>query len=129
MAAKKYLGIRFQFTAKDPEGFFVDLDSDPYKEIKSDLTHLLFTPIGQRIRKPNFGSKLIQNIFQQNDDITYTDIKLELESLIKKYFPGVTITEMEIKKTDDDIHGANVSIKYQIDEGDYRTFDSIDITL
>jgi phage baseplate assembly protein W len=126
---RKYLGIRFPFTAKDSESFFIDLDYDPYKEIKSDLTHLLFTPKGQRLRNPSFGTRLIELIFEPNDSITYTDIKIELQSVINKYFPGVTLLEFTVSKATDDIHGGVVNLKYQIDEGTYKTFDSITINL
>lgn len=126
---RKYLGIRFPFTAKDSEAFFIDLDYDPYKEIKSDLTHLLFTPKGQRLRNPSFGTRLIELIFEPNDSITYTDIKIELQSAMNKYFPGVTLLELTVSKATDDIHGGIVNLKYQIDEGTYKTFDSITINL
>ena len=126
---RKYLGIRIPFTAKDDEKFFIDLEYDPYLEIKSDLIHLLFTPIGQRLRNPSFGTKLIQYIFEPNDSITYIDIKIELQEIMKKYFPGVTLLELTVLASDNDSHGAKVEMKYEIDEGVYKTFDSIIINL
>lgn len=129
MTTKKYYGIRFPFTAKDDEMFFIDLESNPYQEIKSDLTHLLFTPIGQRIRKPNFGSKLIEFIFEQKDNRTLTDIKLEMQQCVSKYFPGVTILELTVEEDTETGKTAIINVKYQIDEGDYKTFDSLTVTI
>ena len=126
---RKYYGIRFPFTAKDDEKFYVDADFNPYKEIKSDLTHLLFTPVGQRLRNPSFGTKLIEYIFEPNDSKTYTDIKIEMQEVMKRYFPGVTLLELVVTKSDNDSYQANISLKYQIDEGSYTTFDSINLTL
>lgn len=126
---RKYYGLRLPFTAKDDEKFYVDMEYNPYAEIKSDLLHLLFTPIGQRLRNPSFGTRLIEYIFEPNDDKTYTDIKIELQEIIKKYFPGITLLELTVIESKDDIHGTVVTIKYQIDEGSYITFDSITITL
>lgn len=126
---RKYLGIRFPFTAKDSEAFYVDADYNPYVEIKSDLTHLLFTPKGQRLRNPSFGTKLLEYIFEQNDDKTYTDIKTEMQEIMKNYFPGIKLLELTVVKSTIDMYGANIDLKYEIDEGSYKTFDSININI
>jgi phage baseplate assembly protein W len=126
---RKYLGIRFPFTAKDSEAFYVDMDYNPYLEIKSDLTHLLFTSKGQRLRNPSFGSRLLEYIFEPNDNKTYTDIKIEMQEVMKKYFPGITLLELNVTKGDSTLYGANINLKYEIDEGSYKTFDSINITI
>ena len=126
---RKYLGIRLPFTAKDSEAFFIDADYNPYAEIKSDLIHLLFTPKGQRLRNPSFGTKLLEYIFEPNDSKTYVDIKLEMQEVIKKYFPGLTILDLTVLKSETEVYGANVELKYEIDEGSFKTFDSININL
>lgn len=126
---KKYLGIRFPFTSKDSESFFVDMDYDPYKEIKSDLTHLLFTPKGQRVRNPNFGTNILKYIFEPNDDKTMTDIKIELQEVINKYFPGLKLLEINIDRDEEAVKDITVDIKYEIDEGIYKTLDNIKIKL
>ena len=127
---KKYYGIRLPFTAKDDENFFIDIDSNPYAEIKSDLLHLLFTPVGQRLRNPTFGSKLIRYIFEPNDDQTVTDIKMEMKEMIKKYFPGIVLTDLKVnKEINNQKEEINITIDYRIDEGVYVTFDSINIKL
>lgn len=126
---RKYYGLRFPFTAKDNEKFYIDCEYDPYAEIKSDLMHLLFTPTGQRIRDLQFGTKLIEYIFEPNDDKTYVDIKIELQEVVKKFLPGVTILELNVTNENNEAHGAKVNIKYEIDEGNYKTFDTLEITL
>ena len=126
---RKYLGIRFPFTAQDPEGFFVDMDYDPYKEIKSDLMHLIFTPKGQRLRMPTFGTNLIQYIFEPNDDKSYTDMKVEVQESIKKFIPNVTITSLTVSGSTTDGYTADIQIKYDIDEGSFITSDSITTSL
>lgn len=126
---RKYLGIRFPFTAKDSEGFFVDLDYNPYAEIKSDLIHLLFTQKGTRLRNPSFGTNLPRYIFEPNDQKTMTDIKIEIQESIKKYFPGINIEQFEITKEESGSHGLNIKLKYSIDEGTLMTTDEISINL
>lgn len=126
---RKYIGIRFPFTAKDSEAFYVDAEYNPYSEIKSDLIHLLFTPKGQRLRNPSFGTRLIEYLFEQNDNKTYTDIKIEMQETIDKYFYGLKILELNVSKNKEEVYGANIELKYEIDEGAYKTFDSININL
>ena len=126
---RKYLGLRFPFTAKDSEAFFIDADYNPYAEIKSDFIHLLFTPKGQRLRNPSFGTRLLEYIFEPNDSKTYTDIKLEMQEVVKRYFPGLTILDLIVLKNTNEVYGANVELKYEIDEGSFKTFDSININL
>lgn len=125
--SNKYLGIRFPFTAKDDNGFFVDMDNNPYYEVKNDLMHLIFTPIGTRLRKPNFGSHLIEYIFEQKDNVTYGQIKEELQRLINKYFPTITIDY--IKVTTDENNEKYVSLKYTVAEGTFTTSDEINISI
>lgn len=129
MSNNKYYGIRFPFTAKDDERFFIDMENNAYQEIKSDLIHLLFTPIGQRVRNPSFGSKLIRFVFEQNDQKTYSDIKIEIQQCISRYFPGLTITELSVDEDKETSKSAIIKVNYEIDEGDYKTFDSFTISI
>lgn len=129
MSNNKYYGIRFPFTAKDDERFFIDMENNAYQEIKSDLIHLLFTPIGQRVRNPSFGSKLIRFVFEQNDQKTYSDIKIEIQQCISRYFPGLTITDLSVDEDKETSKSAIIKVNYEIDEGDYKTFDSFTISI
>jgi phage baseplate assembly protein W len=126
---KKYLGIRFPFTSIDAEGFFIDLDYSPHKEIKSDIIHLLFTPKGQRFMMPDFGTRLLEFIFEPKDDITMVDIKIEIEEAIKKFIPGVKMTDLKVSESDNEDYTANVELKYIIDEGNIKTKDIININI
>ena len=126
---RKYLGIRFPMTAKDSEAFFIDADYNPYAEIKSDLTHLLFTSKGQRLRNPSFGTKLLEYIFEPSDSQSYVDIKNEIQEVMKNYFPGIKLLELNVTKNTNDVYGVTVDLKYEIDEGSYKTFDSININI
>lgn len=125
---KKYLGIRFPFTASDGEGFYIDMDYNPYKQIKSDLMHLIMTPKGSRIRKPEFGTNLLTYIFEPMDNKTNIDIKLELQESINKYFPGIMLVSVDFNE-DVENSGILVKIEYQINEGNFDTIDSFEITI
>lgn len=123
---RKYLGIKFPFTSKDPEKFFVDMEYNPYREIKNDLMHLLLTKKGQRIRKSSFGTNLLDYIFEPNDEKTKTDIKIEMQTVIEKYFPGIQIGDFNLVI---DGNTTTLEIKYEINEGTYKTFETMTINI
>lgn len=123
---RKYLGIKFPFTSKDPEKFFVDMEHNPYREIKSDLMHLLLTKKGQRIRKSGFGTSLLDYIFEPNDEKTKTDIKIEMQTVIGKYFPGIELSDFNLINSD---NTTTLEIKYEINEGTYKTFETMTINI
>lgn len=126
---RKYLGIKFPITTIGEEGFFIDMEHETYKELKSDLIHLIFTPKGQRYRNPEFGTNLLKYVFEPQDDITYTDIKLEIQESVKKYIPSITIKDIEVLKSEISEYSANITISYSVSEGAFVTNDQINITI
>ena len=63
---QKY-GIKYPFTLDNEDGFYVDLNKTISDGVKSQLLHLIFTPKGQKLRDPNFGTDLIKFIFEPKD--------------------------------------------------------------
>ena len=127
MAEKKFVGIRYPFTSKDLEGYFVDLDSDDQKAMRSDIMHLIFTPVGQRIRHPEFGTNLIRYIFNPNDEMTWADVKNEISSKISLFIPAVKLTDINVY--DDPNKGLVAEIRYTVDKGKYSVEETIVTTL
>ena len=128
MAKKRFYSIKFPFRAEDDYKFYLDLNTNIYESIKSDITHLLFTPTGSRLRDPRFGSNLIKLLFQPSDNQTSGNIKSEIQGAVKKYLPKVTITELTTTDSEDG-RGKTVSIQYRVDEGSFFIEDNINVTL
>lgn len=125
MAVVQYYNIKYPFTAQGDEKFFVDLNTTLQESIKSDIMHVIFTPKGQRVRNPNFGTNLIRFIFEPSDDVSWSNVKEEVKSAVTTYIPNVNITDINIFRRDDDSHGIYVSIQYTIKQGNYQTSDTI----
>jgi phage baseplate assembly protein W len=89
---------------------------------------LIFTPTGQRLRNPQFGSNLVKMLFMPNDELTQSEIKEELNSSIKKFIPIVNIKNID-GKVDESGRGYVLHIDYGISEGNFEVNDSIDITV
>lgn len=115
MARTKHYGIRFPFNIKDDEGTFLDLDRTSGEGIKSQIMHIIFTPMGQRIRRPLFGSKLIQFIFNPNDSQTFGDVVSEIKDMVKRNIPNCNLDDINIYEADEG-RRLVASIKYSVTE-------------
>ena len=70
-------GIDFPFR-QSLKGDFLIMTETPEREIRANLIHLLLTRKGSRYYLPDFGTRLYQYIFEQNDAVTYNLIEEEI---------------------------------------------------
>lgn len=115
MAVKKYYGIKYPFSNDNDEEIYLDLDESYKDSIKSKVLHVLFTPKGQRLRGPNFGTDLIKYLFEPADDETFNRLKESIREDIKRYVPGVEFDDMSIYYNDD--NSRVIVIHYSVERG------------
>lgn len=120
MAKTHRLGIRFPFNIKNEEGTFLDLDRTYGESIKSQIMHLIFTPMGQRLRRPLFGSKLIQFVFNPTDNQTFSDVVGEIKDMVKRNIPNCNIDDVNVYEVDEG-RTLVASIKYSVNENGTTT--------
>ena len=94
----------------------------PEKEIRANLIHLLLTRKGSRYYLPDFGTRLYQYIFEQNDAVTYNLIEEEIREGVKKYIPNLDINSISIMSAEDDPNQER-SISQDEDERLFRVSD------
>lgn len=120
MALKnRYLGIKFPFSDDNQNGLYLDLETENKELVKSNLRHLIFTRKGERLRMPDFGTNLLNFIFEQKDGMTVVQIEMEIKESVKKYIPNVNITNLSITETEPNLgeensYGYKVVIDYYI---------------
>lgn len=125
MAKNSFIGIKFPFNIQSIQKTFVDLDSNSQDAIKSSLMHLIFTPKGQRIRNPEFGTNLIQFIFSPNDAQTWGEVKSEIQRAVTRFIPNTILNNIEVYEVDDG-RGLVVSLQYTVkDESFSNTYNLI----
>lgn len=124
MAKRQHYGIKFPITIESFENTFFDLNLNPLDGIKSQIMHLIFTPIGQRIRKPLFGSKLIQFIFNPDDSQTWDDVVREIRDTIARNIPDCNIDDIKVYEVEDGL-GLIASIKYSVTQNGIEYKDEI----
>ena len=125
---QKY-GIKYPFTSDNEDGIFLDLNNSLADGVKSRVLHVIFTPKGQKLRDPNFGTDLIKFIFQPNDNITMEGIKNEINNQIMKYVPEVIFKDVRIYKSDGEKNEIIVSIEYGVKNGNKQELTTVSVKL
>jgi phage baseplate assembly protein W len=148
--ASKY-GINFPFMDSN-EGSFLKQTETPEKEIRTNLIHLLLTKKGSRYYLPDFGTRLYQFIFDQNDSVTFNLIEDEIRETVKKYIPNLDLTKIDVVSAEDDDeedsineqederlfrvsetsnkpHTAKVKISYTVNNGAFSSSDFVIINI
>jgi phage baseplate assembly protein W len=60
------------------------------------------TKKGSRYYLPDFGTRLYQYIFDQNDSVTFNLIEDEIRESVKKYIPNLDINSILVMSAEDD---------------------------
>ena len=129
MAKTQKYGIKYPFTNENDEGVFLDLNDNNVDGVKSQLLHLLFTPKGQKLRDPEFGTDLIKYIFGPKDDMVFSDIKSEITSKVSKYVPQVEFRDVNVYTSENDDNTIIVSVEYGVRKGNKMEITTVAVKL
>jgi phage baseplate assembly protein W len=88
-------GLDFPFR-DSVKGDFLKMTESPEREIRANLIHLLLTRKGSRYYLPDFGTRLYEYIFNQNDVVTFGAIEDEIRESVKKYIPNLDINSINV---------------------------------
>ena len=120
MARTQKYGIKFPIKIQTKKTL-LDLNETRADEVKSQLIHLIFTPEGQKLRDPLFGTKLIQYLFSEvNDSQTWEDIIFEIKDKVSKYVSNCEVQDVETVPVDEG-RGLEVKVSYTLKEKDGTT--------
>jgi hypothetical protein len=128
MATKRYINIKFPFQ-DSPDGLFLNLNTTDSQAIKSDLMHLLLTRRGQRLYNPNFGTNLIQYIFEPEDSPSFQQIQDEITTSVKRYLPNLQINSINVVQSEESEYAAEVRLDYTVSDGVFTEDDFVVIKL
>ena len=117
MAVTQKYGIKYPFTTDNDDGTYIDLNKTYGEGIQSQVLHVIFTPKGQKLRDPDFGTDLIKYIFSQSDSSTFGSIKGEISSQIAKYVPEVEFRDISIYNREGDDNSIVVMVEYGVKQG------------
>lgn len=94
-------GIDFPFR-DSLKGDYIKMTETPEREVRANLIHLLLTKKGSRYFLPDFGTRLYEYIFDQNDVITFGLIQEEIRESVRKYIPNLDINSIQVINAVDD---------------------------
>ena len=117
MARIQKYGIKYPFENKNNDNIYIDLNEDRKDELKSQVLHVLFTPKGQRLRDPNFGTDLTKYLFEQMDSVTDDNIIKSISMDLKAYVPSVNLDKIVINKDENDDKNRILIIHYSVSNG------------
>ena len=120
MALTQYYGIKYPFSSNNLDEIYVDLNETMTDKVKSDVLHVLFTPKGQRLRYPDFGTDLIKYIFNPKDDISFEDIKGTIMGDVCKYVKNIEFIDIRFLTDDNDERGIIVVVEYYVISGNKK---------
>jgi len=111
VAKRQFRDIDMDFTAHPVTGDVAKKVGDA--AIIQSLMNLLSTGKYERLMQPDIYSNLKQHLFQPLDNITASAIGNEVKSVINKYEPRVSLTEVNVTP-DYDGNGYSCSISFFI---------------
>ena len=120
MATEQKYDIKFPINVVSEDKTLFDLNKTRAEMIKSQIMHLIFTPKGQRIRKPDFGTRLIQFIFNPNDSTSFSDVVSEIKETVKMWIPDCNIKDIDIAEAENGLQ-LFARIQYTLTELDGST--------
>lgn len=129
MAVTQKYGIKYPFTSDNDNGTYIDLNDTYAEGIKSQVLHVIFTPKGQRLRDPDFGTDIIKYIFSPSDNLTLNGLKNEISKQITKYVPFVEFRDITIYKDDEENGNIIVIVEYGITKGNKTEITKVGVKL
>ena len=122
-------GIKYPFLADEETGYYVAANKTVAEKVRSQLMHIIFTPKGQRIRNPEFGTDLIKYIFDQNDDMSWESVKTEVSESVTRWATNINLNDIRVVRSEEDPAQVYVKIIYSVTEGNKTIKDSVVIEL
>lgn len=117
MALTQRFGIKYPFTLENDDELYLDLNITPEDSLKSRLLHVIFTPKGQRLRNPDFGTDLIKYIHEPADETTFERLRNDITQQVYKYVPDISFKDISIYNDEKSENGKIVIIHYTIKKG------------
>jgi uncharacterized protein len=95
------ISINFPFKDDTVGGKLFKMNTTTVDDIRSSLYFFISTKKGERWYDPDFGTRLYEFLFEKNDAITASEIKISLKGDIEKYFKDVKIQDINIDQSEE----------------------------
>tara|TARA_B100000900_G_scaffold393037_1_gene389124 strand:+ start:379 stop:783 length:405 start_codon:yes stop_codon:yes gene_type:complete len=115
-----FVGVRFPLDHSQ-EGFFYKTKTI-LEQAKANMRNLLLTSLGERVMQPEFGSTLMDVIFNQGPDVE-NDIDEAIREAVSNWLPYVLINEINMFQEGNQVDvSIDFSVSLEPDSFDTITF-------
>ena len=107
------IGVKFPFNAP---GVFAK-SFTTFEQASTNIKSLLLTRKGERYEQPNFGTELLNLVFEPNISELKDFVSTTINDAVNFWLPYITITELNIVTGDDDpnlVHNLKISISFTV---------------
>ena len=110
------VGLQFPFTFQPHTGGTAVSMSHAreHAHIRESIVQILGTRLGERLMNPQFGSKLHDLVFEQNDDVLQGLIRHHVIDAIRRWEKRVVITDVSCDVHEADRHQPGIIIAYRV---------------
>ncbi len=114
-----FLGLSFPLTNSQYGYFYAE--TELIKQAKANLINLILTVKGERPFQPEFGTNIIDYIFDVYDSEYDEDIRQEIFDAVAIWLPYINIEAVNISPSNTEPHVLNIEIVFSlIDENDVK---------
>ena len=116
ITTKSEIGLGINLSFNNP-GIFKTLYTTN-DQAKANIRNLLLTRIGERYNQVNFGTNLLNIVFQPNTSETKELINSEITSALSFWLPYIVIENLEILTVEEDptlLHTIKITLSYTVD--------------
>jgi len=88
------IGVNYPIRRSE-DGYF-DKTSTTVEHVKANLINVLSTSRGERVLRPDFGTRLEEFLFEPLTPQTRAEIEAEIESVVDRFLPYVVVENIQI---------------------------------
>ena len=107
---RTYVGLSFPLRADTNNSFTMTKNS--IQQSKHNLRNLLLTYPGERVRNPEFGCRLREVCFEQQDKNLPEKIQTTIADAVTKFLPYINILDIATQSNIDQSEKVYVTIKF-----------------
>ena len=107
------IGVKFPFNAP---GVFAK-SFTTFEQASTNIKSLLLTRKGERYEQPNFGTELLNLVFEPNISELKDFVSTTINDAVNFWLPYITITELNFVTGEDDptlVHNLKISIRFTV---------------
>ena len=88
--------------------------TDERSELSQSIRVILSTPLGQRVMRPTFGSRLQDLVFAPNNSQTIAQARRFVEEALGMWEPRIQVSQVDVRPDSQDQSCLLISIEYEV---------------